>query len=492
MGDQNSIEYVLRTKAELQGAKDFRAELEKQIGVSKALGHDYSDLTEQLNHVTHAIAHAVPELGHFTRLLSVLARGGPVAMAAAGLAAAGTAVLAIRQKLLDFANAEVQVRAAVESTREAVDQSAISDKYRLSLETTAGAASLAAAQLEGLRGKMLALKSTEDEIANAAKDKDIQKVEADVATGKITKAEAEIRKAEIEGNHIKSGAARQKALLDNQERLGDIEKAVKEDSATAATGKVKSLRDALGGVDANKLGEMEEDRDRKAARLKELKSARDQYDKEYEEMRPKYEPRGFVEKFSRFFHSGGNLEELAKFKALKTALPTLDKDIALQEQKVAQASATVSVVKGNLAALPKLEEEAKRTRTDADTTGAKWDEQKKVIAGQRTAIDRVTSSQLNALSLRTGVSVLNAVNDQESKNNSRAVEILHERSLGLSGNVAPRISGAGQAVTRAIDQMGKTFQDSFEATMERILDSVKRVNDRVDRIQGRISRRELD
>ena len=51
----NTVDFTLRTKAELAGAQQFAASLEMQIGKAKALGQDFSGLQQQLNQVNVSI-----------------------------------------------------------------------------------------------------------------------------------------------------------------------------------------------------------------------------------------------------------------------------------------------------------------------------------------------------------------------------------------------------------------------------------------------------
>ena len=62
--DNKTLEILLTTKAELAGAQQLAAQLERQIGQAKALGKDYSDLKKQLDQVNAATQNVAPELKH--------------------------------------------------------------------------------------------------------------------------------------------------------------------------------------------------------------------------------------------------------------------------------------------------------------------------------------------------------------------------------------------------------------------------------------------
>jgi hypothetical protein len=105
MADQ-TLDILIRTKAELAGAQAAARALEQQIGKAKALGQDYGALKTQLDKVNASIAAAAPA--------SEAAASALQGFAARAFTAA-SAVLAIKQALGEFAQQEAATTGALQA-----------------------------------------------------------------------------------------------------------------------------------------------------------------------------------------------------------------------------------------------------------------------------------------------------------------------------------------------------------------------------------------
>lgn len=100
---ENTVDVLFRTRAELQGARQFADELERQIGKAKALGKDYSELEGQLTKVRAAIKSSsgptlLDKLGEFA--------GSGTAKIAAALGTTASAVETLREAFSEFGGAQ--------------------------------------------------------------------------------------------------------------------------------------------------------------------------------------------------------------------------------------------------------------------------------------------------------------------------------------------------------------------------------------------------
>lgn len=211
---ENEVDIVIRTRAELEGAKQLEKSLQGQIGQAKALGQNFHELTGTLRRVQGAISQAVPEFGALTRVLSTLSVGGPIALLGLGLAhviaAAKNAMLAVRE----FGGAVQEVgREGLAKAQKQLDD------YTESVNRLKVATEEAALKSDGLRQALTAQKTAQDQVEDARKGKELAEVDALVAGGGLSKEAGAIRKGEIESKFAKSAAARQLKFLDDNENL---------------------------------------------------------------------------------------------------------------------------------------------------------------------------------------------------------------------------------------------------------------------------------
>jgi hypothetical protein len=481
----NTVEIVISTRAELDGVKNLKRELEGQIGVSKALGRDYSNLGSQLSKVNAAISKAAPEFSSLTGLIGKLA-GGPLTALASGLAIVARGILETKTRLAEFIQAEMDAGKAAVDTKKLIDTSKISEDYKHSLTRIKVAAGEAATKLEGLRREINALKDAEDVIATAKKDKDIAQVEADVATGKITPAQGDVKKAAIEGKSIQEGATRQKALLASEDNFAANEAEIKRYAAMIAQKEVDDIQGRLGGVTSAKPFEDLAAHDQKT--LDDLQKLFDDLDAQIEQMRPMFKPQGFWETLSAAAlpWNTPTPAQTYEWKALNEQQGRGSGTIGRQQTVLNLSRAKEARVKADLARLPDAKDAAEAAKDEAKAAGIQSENQRKINDAGRNAINQSLPEKLRPLSLRTGVTVLGHVEQQASAD---AAEFKRNRGHGFQGvpNMGPQISSQGQIVARAIAKMG----GSFEAAMMEILRAVQANTNRVQQLEQRASRREL-
>lgn len=126
----NTVDILFRTRLERQGAEQFAAELERQIGKAKAMGKDVAELETQLNKVRKAIEHSPKPSGPgfkevfdqirdgmgdvipgFAKLDSVISKfgGGALAAIGGGFAAIAAGLEGAKHSLEEYAQAQEQV-----------------------------------------------------------------------------------------------------------------------------------------------------------------------------------------------------------------------------------------------------------------------------------------------------------------------------------------------------------------------------------------------
>lgn len=119
------LEIVIRTKAELAGAKAALESLEKQIGAAKVLGRSHADLEAQRSKAASLISAAEGSLGG----------GGMLGGMAAKLATFSTVVAGLKKAVSEYAAAESQV-AGLDAAL--AQNGLLTDSYRERLQKLAG------------------------------------------------------------------------------------------------------------------------------------------------------------------------------------------------------------------------------------------------------------------------------------------------------------------------------------------------------------------
>jgi hypothetical protein len=484
----NTVDIVIRTKAELDGVKAYAKELERSIGVQKAMGRDSSEMSAKLGQVRAALAQVAPELRGFSGLVGALISGGPVTAAIAVLGAFAGAIVSVRQKLSSLAEAEAEVGQVMGTVRQQIDQTAPLSKYEKALARMATAADLATLKLQGLEETMAAVHAADDALAEAAKDREMAGIDLAVAGGRMSKAEGDIRKAEVEGSFMQGAAVRRKAFLTQKAENAARGMNVQEFAAMAAREDLAKFEGQMGFQDVGDAEQAQKAAEAEAAKqtgeVQKLEGIRQQLEETIRSMEAWVKPKTKAERLGRGAASTIFGALLGPFAFLKPALeqPTAEmlteyneaqEQLANLNQSIEGKTATADAAatrSANLKLLQRARLNAQQKADGAATTRTKFEGQRTAIEAERSAIDPTTRARLETLGLRTATSVIGDVEQQ-----ARVVD------------ASPKISAQGQAVARAIAQMG----NSFEQAMVTILQAVQQNTNRVNQLENRASRREL-
>jgi hypothetical protein len=276
-GSENTVEFLLKTRAELSGAQQLAASLEQQIGKAKALGKDYSDLQKQLDqvdasikastaanadlaaaekesadaaefmHKNHRAMHmlfhemgseSVPALGHAMGAMMM----GPVGPAIALLAIFGALKSSFEgwQENLDKAaedNANANFAGGIEAMNTALGEGMSKiDAYAAAIEKISQHEVTIAQALASQLQSMRALAEERERARKAAEAAANAETERQQKAGEITPEQAELKQAAAAIQAAKDAAAAKKKNAEDEinAQQDAIEKAAfKQDQLTA-------------------------------------------------------------------------------------------------------------------------------------------------------------------------------------------------------------------------------------------------------------------
>lgn len=400
---ENEVDIVIRTRAELQGARELKKELEQQVGRAKALGENYSDLTQKLHKVSQALSLAVPEFGKLTTMAS---RGG--AIGALGTVLLSVARAAIEAKNTVLAFGQVQEDAGFSATLRAKESL---DDYTKSIKRMDAAAADAIAKLQGLATAMEAVNAAEERKAEAQQERDLAEIDAMVAAGGISKEAGEVRKAGVRANVLRAGATRQMEMLNFQESVGGGVANAAVFAAMVKRGEMQRFMAERGLTEADtpeKLGRLvEQDRTSLTEAVKQRAEIRER-----------------LSNIGLFTTQS----EMNQARRDKPVADSLDQSIPGLRQVLNQSI-------GRLADAQKLKE--MRDKLDelegkATTARTSFATQQEVIRAQRGAIAPVLGNRVAAIGLTTGAGIIEEARRQESKQAEDAVKYgFHRVASGL-------------------------------------------------------------
>jgi hypothetical protein len=462
---ENEVDIVIRTRAELEGAKQLEKSLSQQIGQAKALGQNFGELTGKLRQTQAAISSAVPEFGNFSRILSTLSVGGPIGLLGVGIAYIASAARNAKESLLAFGEAADRV-----GREDATKGRKQLDEYVKSVDRIKVAAAEATARIEGLKSAFAANKNAEDQIADATKARELAEVDALVASGKLGKPEAAIRKAEIEGRHAEGAAVRQLESIDVQEKLEASKMHAADVALSAQRQAVERFaqeKGLTGAKDSGELSEIAEDEKAqlKAARaqlkekqkhLEEIGVSPDDFDEQgREKPGPWWQPFRF--KYPEEMMAGPEVQQV---RDLEQSIPLLESKASGARQRATDAQQLEDMRQ-------KLKDAEDAARGQRQAFGF----EKQGFDAQRRAIRGSLPQRLRALQLTTGAEVIGAVEQQDAAEQAelaRAVKFNQETGMSAVPNIGPQISQAGQVVAQAVMQMGASFQDAMASILRAV------------------------
>lgn len=358
---------------------------------------------------------------------------------------------------------------AAVSTKQTIEESVPSDRFKKALEAINRAAADATEKLKGLQDQASALKSAQDAIAEAQKEVALADIEARVSSGKISRSQGDLEKGVVEARSIQGSAARQRDFLLEQDRLqGGAMNAA--DYAAHVAGNALAAKQA----EAQRAAEAAPFRDRAAVDKAAVENARArQREIEVEWKKP-------VESWGQ----AGRREAMwEQYDQLNHMLPNL--------QKVAEASQAKAASFGTVKAptpdeLATLKQRAEDTAAAAATAKIVYGSQRAVTQTQLDALGQTTGLRLTQNELRTGTQLIGD-QSQADKDASQQRELSQrEQSLGLSGTVAkisPNVLQAGDQVAKAIEQVG----GSIDTSMGGILQSVQALLARMKTLENRVN-----
>jgi hypothetical protein len=351
------------------------------------------------------------------------------------------------------------------TTKQQIDGATPSDSFAKSVERIKKAAQEATEQLEKMRAKLEATKSAEDQIADAEKGQKIAEIDAAVASGKMSKVEAAMRKGVIESDSVKEAAERQKNFLREQDQINAAKLAVADKAETEANKAVLTKQHQM----------QQSGSDIALAKLKRDQEADEATRKAKAEQLGDLKPAAGVIGTAAYFLQKRKLEsEVADLDAIiEKRKPLIEGEVTKREND-----------KSSLKDLRTAAADATKAASDART---QYEQQHVSIQSQVGAIDRVTGLKLRTIGLETGVRVIGDRTQAEEQARQTSARSAAEQAHGLSGIISqtqPGIVRSGDAVAVALRNLGATI----EGSMGSVLKAVQAVTARVSNIETRVNR----
>ena len=477
--NENSLDFTIRTRAELAGAEATATALEMQIGKAKALGQDYSELSAQLNRVQGAITNVQPELKKqnehlegsrllFTEINRILpglghelhaAFLGPVGavIAFASVVDAAKSQLEAFNKALDDAaesdaahNFAEGIRAMNDALAEGIKK--IAD-YNEAIAKVATHETTIARALGSQLGLMKAIAAERDKEANAAEAAHKAEIERQEKGGEITPEQKAIQEAQLEIKAAQDEAA-------NKRKDEDDEIKRRQDAVDLGTASQPGL-DADATAKAQKYYQEKAHRERLEkdfgpAHDKEIDDARRNLDKATDAVDKNEVIRRFRSLEKEWGDNPSDPQNKATLEGARSDLYTPDlitgetaNDLILkQEQAKAQfQNLTQGQKQYNATQTPEAQAAFEKAKKDADEADRKGRENAKTVEEEKPKVEEARTQQHNTRPIED-----QELADKIAKILSDAVTKLYSTTGGgelQSGVHVAEFVGKGKQITDA-------------------------------------------